>query len=354
MANKNDFKGWGILFGILGVVLFSTKAILVKLAYRYEVDTLELLLFRMLFSFPFYLIILFLTKNSFKLFQIAKKLSFCTHFSSFFSSVAQLCNSKKPSTGYRIPNFRLIPKSLNEFKEKGIVQPQKRDFLWVLLFGFLGYYLASYFDFLGLNYIKAGLERIILFVYPTIVVLLGFLFFKRSITKPQALAIGITYLGILIIFWNEVDISGSKTLWGGFLVLLSAIAYAAYLVGSGWLIPKYGVLRFTCYAMLVSTFCVVVHYALQGNWKLWNFPMPVYGYSIMMAIFSTLLPSFLVSASIKRLGASNFSILGSLGPVSTILLAYAFLGEELTYLQLSGMMVVIFGVTFLSLPGKRE
>lgn len=300
MANKNDFKGWGILFGILGVVLFSTKAILVKLAYRYEVDTLELLLFRMLFSFPFYLIILFLTK------------------------------------------------------EKGIVQPQKRDFLWVLLFGFLGYYLASYFDFLGLNYIKAGLERIILFVYPTIVVLLGFLFFKRSITKPQALAIGITYLGILIIFWNEVDISGSKTLWGGFLVLLSAIAYAAYLVGSGWLIPKYGVLRFTCYAMLVSTFCVVVHYALQGNWKLWNFPMPVYGYSIMMAIFSTLLPSFLVSASIKRLGASNFSILGSLGPVSTILLAYVFLGEELTYLQLSGMMVVIFGVTFLSLRGKRE
>ncbi len=300
MANKNDFKGWGILFGILGVVLFSTKAILVKLAYGYEVDTLELLLFRMLFSFPFYLIILFLTK------------------------------------------------------EKGIVQPQKRDFLWVLLFGFLGYYLASYFDFLGLNYIKAGLERIILFVYPTIVVLLGFLFFKRSITKPQALAIGITYLGILIIFWNEVDISGSKTLWGGFLVLLSAIAYAAYLVGSGWLIPKYGVLRFTCYAMLVSTFCVVVHYALQGNWKLWNFPMPVYVYSIMMAIFSTLLPSFLVSASIKRLGASNFSILGSLGPVSTILLAYLFLGEELTYLQLSGMMVVIFGVTFLSLPGNRK
>ncbi|BFP43010.1 DMT family transporter [Flavobacteriaceae bacterium GF1] len=300
MANKNDFKGWGILFGILGVVLFSTKAILVKLAYRYEVDTLELLLFRMLFSFPFYLIILFLTK------------------------------------------------------EKGIVQPQKRDFLWVLLFGFLGYYLASYFDFLGLNYIKAGLERIILFVYPTIVVLLGFLFFKRAITKPQALAIGITYLGILIIFWNEADISGSKTLWGGFLVLLSAVAYAAYLVGSGWLIPKYGVLRFTCYAMLVSTFCVVVHYALQGNWKLWNFPMPVYGYSIMMAILSTLLPSFLVSTSIKRLGASNFSILGSLGPVSTILLAYVFLGEELTYLQLSGMMVVIFGVTFLSLPGKRE
>jgi len=300
MAKPIALKGYGVLFGILGVVLFSTKAILVKLAYRYEVDTLELLLFRMLFSLPFYFIILGITSK------------------------------------------------------KSMQKSSRKDFLWIILFGFLGYYLASYFDFLGLNYIKAGLERIILFVYPTLVVLLGFLFFKQRITKPQTLAIGITYLGVLIIFWSELDLSGNETLWGGFLVLLSAITYASYLVGSGWLIPKYGVLHFTCYAMIVSTICVIVHYSFVGDWKLWDFPLAVYAYGILMALFSTLIPSFLVSESINRLGASNFSILGSLGPVSTIILAYLFLEEKLTYIQLLGMFVVIAGVTFLSIRNRTK
>lgn len=300
MSAKNEYRSLGILWGILGVVLFSTKAVLVKLAYEYEVDTLELLLFRMLFSVPFYIIILLYIQG----------------------------------------------------KKKHI--PARKDMLWIVLFGFLGYYMASYFDFLGLNYIKAGLERIILFVYPTIVVVLGYVFFKDRISKPQSIAIGITYVGVLITFWSEVDFSGSKTLWGGFLVLLSAITYASYLVGSGWLIPKYGVLRFTCYAMLVSTACVLLHYSFNGDWDLWNFPIQVYVYGILMAIMATLIPSFLVSESIKRLGASNFSILGSLGPVSTIILAFIFLGEQLTYVQLLGMFVVIGGVTYLSLKGKSK
>ena len=300
MANTTSYRSMGIILGILGVVLFSTKAILVKLAYRYEVDTLELLLFRMLFSVPFYVGILWVIQR----------------------------------------------------KEKRI--PTKKDGFWILIFGFLGYYLASYFDFLGLNFIKAGLERIILFVYPTIVVLLGYLFFKDRISKPQAIAIGITYIGVLITFWSELEFSGNKTLWGGFLVLLSAITYASYLVGSGWLIPKYGVLRFTCYAMIVSTFCVLLHYSFQGNWQLWHFPWQVYLYGILMAIIATLIPSFLVSESIKRLGASNFSILGSLGPVSTIVLAFIFLDEKLNALQILGMLVVIAGVTYLSIKGKAR
>ena len=300
MGIGTEGKRVGILYGILGVVLFSTKAVLVKLAYQYDIDTLELLLFRMLFSLPFYLSILFLTYK------------------------------------------------------KGQSKVTSKDVLWIFLFGFLGYYLASYFDFLGLNYIKAGLERIILFVYPTIVVVLGYLFFKEKLTRIQAIAIGITYIGVLITFWSEVDFTGSRTLWGGFLVLLSAITYASYLVGSGWLIPKYGVLRFTCYAMIVSTLCVLVHYSVKGDWQLWSFPFIIYVYGILMAIVSTLIPSFLVSESIKRLGASNFSILGSLGPVSTILLAYVFLGERLSYLQLLGMLVVIGGVTYLSMSGRTK
>lgn len=294
-------KSLGIFYGIVGVILFSSKAVMVKLAYEYHVDTLDLLLFRMLFSLPFYLFILFLIRK------------------------------KKPS-----------------------IQINLKDYAWLFLFGFVGYYLASYFDFLGLNYIKAGLERIILFVYPTIVVFLSWLFFKQKITKVQSVAIAITYMGVVITFWSELDITGNGVLWGGFLVLLSAITYASYLVGSGWLIPKFGMLRFTCYAMIVSTTCIMAHYLIAGSWQLWEYPLPVYLYGFAMAILATLIPSFLVSASIERLGASNFSILGSLGPVSTILLAFVFLNERLTYWQLLGMMVVIFGVTYLSIQRKKR
>lgn len=294
-------KSLGILYGVLGVVLFSSKAVMVKLTYRYNVDTLDLLLFRMLFSLPFYIFILFLIRQ----------------------------------------------KSANTTIET-------KDFAWLFLFGFVGYYLASYFDFLGLNYIKAGLERIILFVYPTIVVFLSWLIFRQKITRVQFVAILITYVGVLITFWDELDISGNEVLLGGFLVLLSAITYASYLVGSGWLIPKFGVLRFTCYAMIVSTICIVMHYLVSGDWGFLDYPWPVYAYGLAMAIFATLIPSFLVSAAIERLGASNFSILGSLGPISTILLAFVFLDEKLTYWQLVGMLVVIFGVTYLSIQGKKR
>ncbi|MHA7862851.1 DMT family transporter [Flagellimonas marinaquae] len=294
-------KSIGVLYGVLGVVLFSSKAVMVKLAYGYHVDTLDLLLFRMIFSLPFYIFILFLIRK----------------------------------------------------KTANMIIGTK-DYVWLFVFGFVGYYLASYFDFLGLNYIKAGLERIILFVYPTIVVFLSWLAFKQKITKVQTIAILITYLGVLITFWDELDVGGNEVLAGGFLVLLSAITYASYLVGSGWLIPKFGVLRFTCYAMIVSTFCIVVHYLFAGDWGFTEYPWQVYAYGLAMAIFATLIPSFLVSAAIERLGASNFSILGSLGPVSTILLAYVFLDEKLTYWQLAGMSIVIFGVTYLSVQSKKR
>ena len=294
-------KSLGVFYGVLGVVLFSSKAVMVKLAYEYHVETLDLLLFRMLFSLPFYIFILFLIRK------------------------------KRPS-----------------------IEITTKDYAWLFLFGFVGYYLASYFDFLGLNYIKAGLERIILFVYPTIVVFLSWLFFKQKITRVQSVAILITYVGVVITFWSELDISGNGVLLGGFLVLLSAVTYASYLVGSGWLIPKFGVLRFTSYAMIISTFCIIIHYLFSGNWQLLDYPLPVYWYGLAMAILATLIPSFLVSASIERMGASNFSILGSLGPVSTILLAFVFLNERLTYWQLLGMLVVIFGVTYLSIQRKKR
>lgn len=294
MFKSTSAKRIGVVFAILGVVLFSAKAVLVKLAYTYNVDHLTLLLFRMVFALPFYLIIAFW---------------------------------KKPAQPSQI---------------------SRKDYLWLFLFGFLGYYLASLFDFMGLQYLKAGLERIILFIYPTIVVLLSWLFFKKKLTKMQSIAILVTYLGVLITFWDEIGIEGNSVYWGGFLILLSAITYASYLVGSGWLIPKFGALQFTSYAMIISTCFIFIHYVIQGNFDVFEYPKEVYYLGMAMAVFSTLIPSFLVSAAIERLGANTFSIFGSLGPISTIILAFIFLNEQITWLQAFGMLVVIAGVSLVS------
>ncbi|AUP77779.1 DMT family transporter [Flavivirga eckloniae] len=291
---------YGVLIGILGIVLFSSKAVMVKLAYRYHVDPISILLLRMLFSFPFYVVIAYLYRN----------------------------------------------------ENSGLVV-RKKDYAWVVFFGVIGYYLASYFDFLGLTYIKASLERIILFLYPTMVILLNRFFLKQPITKIQAGAIALTYLGIVIAFWDEVAISGNDTYIGGVLILLSAATYASYLVGSGWLIPKFGVMKFTAYAMIVSCTCVFVHYSIVNHVDLFNFSWQVYLLGFLIAVFATVIPSFLVSASIKMISSSNFAIVAGIGPISTIILAAVFLNEILTLLQLFGALVVIVGILLISLK-KRD
>ena len=293
-TNKQFWYGIGI--GVLGIVLFSSKAVMVKLAYNYEVDAIGILLLRMLFSFPFYIVIAYLYRN-----------------------------------------------------QNTIDKPNSKDYLWLVFFGFVGYYLASYFDFVGLTYIKASLERIILFLYPTIVLLLNKVFLKQPITKIQTIAILLTYLGIVIAFSDEVSISGSETYLGGFFILLSAITYASYLVGSGWLIPKFGVMKFTAYAMIVSCICVFIHYSITSETSLFDFSLEVYVLGFLIAVFATVIPSFLVSASIKMISSSNFAIVAGIGPISTIILAAIFLNERLTLLQFFGALVVIVGILFVSL-----
>ncbi|WP_152286501.1 DMT family transporter [Flavicella marina] len=295
---SKESKLLGVILAVLGVVLFSAKAVMVKLAYVYDIDSVSLLLLRMLFSLPVYLIIAFIVK----------------------------------------------PKNKSELKSM--------DYLWLLFFGFVGYYLASYFDFQGLNYIKASLERIVLFIYPTLVLLISRIFLKTKITKIQILAIIVTYLGVLLAFSGELDLSGSHLYKGVGLIFLSALTYAMYLVGSGWLIPKFGVVCFTAYAMIVSTVCVSIHYVATQDIDLLSYPKEVYYLGGMMAVLSTIIPSFLVSQSIKIIGSSNFSIVASIGPVSTILLAYIFLGEKLSFFQIVGTVVIILGITLVS-KGKK-
>lgn len=288
----------GYLIALLGVVLFSAKAVMVKLAYGYGVEAVTLLLLRMLFALPVYLVV----------------------------TAANISRAK----------------SRLNFKNFGSL----------LLFGFVGYYLASYFDFLGLKFIKASLERIILFIYPTIVLILSYFFLKKKIEARQVVAIGITYLGVWVMYYQEPDFSSESSLLGVGLILLSALTYASYLVGSDWLIPQLGSTLFTSLAMIVSCLCVIVHYSLVGDFNLITYPAEVYYLSIAMATLSTIIPSYLISYAIKLLGASDFSVMASMGPVSTIVLAWIFLGEELTLIQVAGAVVVIIGVYFVTQKRK--
>lgn len=281
----------GLVIGVIGVLLFSSKAVLVKLAYQYEIDPVSLLLLRMIFSLPFYILI------------------------------ALISGRKKNS-------------ALSK-KEYGIL----------ILFGFLGYYLASYFDFLGLQFIKASLERLILFLYPTLVVFISYFFLKQEIKRNQIIAIAVSYLGIFILFFSELSIASNNSVWmGSMLIFLSAVTYASYLVGSGWLIPKLGATRFTSYAMIVSCISVLLHYSFSVESSILSFRNEVYWLGLLMAVFATVIPTYLISYSIKSLGATNFSVLGGLGPVSTVLLAYLFLNEQLAPMQIFGAIVVVGGV----------
>ncbi|MGB2129231.1 MAG: DMT family transporter [Flavicella sp.] len=284
----------GIFLALIGVVLFSTKAIFVKLAYEYGVDTITLLLLRMLFSMPVYVVVLVF------------------------------------------------------LKKKTLISLKFKDYFWLFFFSFVGYYLASYFDFIGLRYIKAGLERVVLFVYPTLVLLLGRLFLKVKVTRAQLLAIVLTYIGVIIAFYNELSYGGNEVYIGVSFVFFSALTYAMYLVGSGWLLPRFGVLRYTSYAMLAATFCVFVHYLSVPTDSLFSYESEVYYLGGAMALFSTVIPSFFVSKAIKMIGSGNFSIIGSVGPITTLILANIFLGELFSSHQIIGTVIVITGVLLLS------
>ncbi|MEM6723613.1 MAG: DMT family transporter [Bacteroidota bacterium] len=291
----------GIGLAILGIVLFSSKAVFVKYAYtNYTVKPLDLLGFRMAFSLPAYLVILWRSK---------------------------------------------------------VVQPalvKRKDWIYLILLGCLGYYVASYFDFLGLQYVKASIERIILFIYPTFVLLINRWFLKIPITPRQIIAILLTYLGVLVTFWVDLDLEGQQILVGGALIMVSAVTYAVYLVGSGWYIPKFGTQKFTALTMTAAASAVFLHFLLENGFQLPYYPAGVYMIGIMIAVFATVLPSFLISEAIKRIGSSQFSIIAGLGPFSTILLATIFLGESLTILQILGTVLVIVGIIFSTEKMKKN
>jgi drug/metabolite transporter (DMT)-like permease len=292
----------GVLFAVAGVVCFSLRPIIIKLAYAYVVDPVTLLALRMLFSVP------------------------------FFAAIALWSRG------------RAAQRPL-----------ERRDVVAIIGLGLLSYYVASFLDFLGLQYISAGLGRLLQFIYPTVVVLLSALFLGKRATAREIIALVLTYFGLVLVFWHATGREQLDLWLGGSLVLASATCYAVYLVAGSEVISRVGSVRFTAYAMTVASMACIAQFFVLRPLSALDLPPAVYGLSIAMAVGSTVIPGFLVAEALRRIGANKVAIIGALGPVTAILLGYLGLDEIMTPLQIAGAAFVLIGVVAISLkPHARE
>jgi drug/metabolite transporter (DMT)-like permease len=292
--SKYNITWAGFALTFIGSVLFSTKAIIVKVAFdKTEMNALTLLTLRMLFSLPFYI------------------------------GAAWLAMRRKDAT-----------------KLTG------KQWFYIIFLGLFGYYLSSLFDFIGLQYVTAGLERLILFLYPTFAVLINMFVFGQHVSRIQRMALFLTYAGIAIAYIGElqIDIDNPEFLWGSFLIFLCSITFSVYIVGSGRMIPSVGATKFTAWAMMASTMGVFIHFALEGNVAEARQAADYWYYGILLAVLATVLPSFLIAQGMKRIGSNNVAIISAIGPVSTIIQAHFILGEHIFPAQVAGTLLVIAGV----------
>jgi drug/metabolite transporter (DMT)-like permease len=286
-------RSTGVACALLGAAGFSFKAVFIKAAYRYGVDAETLMALRMLYSLPLFLLL-----------------------------------------GLHATRAEPRPRPLG-----------RGDWRELFLLGVLGYYAASYLDFLGLRHISAALERVILFIYPTIVVLFIAWQQRRWPTPPQRVSLLLCYAGVVLAMLHDLQHQPGQVWVGGALVLGSAIAYAVYLLRAAPLLQQLGSARVAAGATsIASVLALLQFFALRPPATLFNQPWPVHALSVAMAVFSTVLPIWLVSEAIRRLGAGSTAIIGSLGPALTMLLAWAFLGEPMGALQILGALLVIIGV----------
>lgn len=296
-AKAGSGRAIGLAFAIGGAVGFSFKAILVKLAYRHGVDAETLLALRMAFSLPFFLAM----------------------------GVVASRRASRPLSA--------------------------RDWVWMAGLGLFGYYLASYLDFLGLDYISAALERLILFLYPTVVILLSAAFLGKRITRRMLAALALSYLGIALAVGHDLDVSGTAhdVALGGALVFASAVSYALYLMGNGEVVGRLGSARVTAYASSFACFFSLAQFvAMRPLAMVAGQAWQVYAYAGLMTVFSTVAPVWMVSEAIRRLGAGPVSLTGTLAPAITMLLGWLILGERIGVFQLAGMAMVVAGVAVMA------
>ncbi len=227
----------------------------------------------------------------------------------------------------------------------------RRDWLALAALGLGGYYLASLLDFLGLQYIPAGVGRLIIFVYPTIVVLLSFLFLGKQPSWREILALGITYSGIALVLSERLGETPEQRqfLFGAALVFASALSYAVYLVAGSALVQRVGSGRFTAYTMIASTVPAVLQFAVLESPAALDLPGNVWGYVVLIATVCTVLPVLFVAEALRRIGATHFALIGALGPVITVLADFALLAGPFGATQLVGGALVISGVLLVSL-----
>lgn len=228
-----------------------------------------------------------------------------------------------------------------------------RQWLALLGVGMAGYYGASILDFWGLMYISAGLERLILFTYPSLTLLLGICFFGKHLGWRELAALLVTYTGIAAAFAHDLQLADDTgTIWlGAGLVFASSLSYAIYLVGGGELIARLGSGRFTALAMAVATGATLLHYLVARPWgEVLGQPWQIYVLAAGMALFSTVIPVFMQSAAIKQIGAARASMVGMLGPIATLTMGWLLLDEPLSTWQLGGALLVIAGVAMI---GKK-
>ena len=283
----------GLALALAGSIAFSGKAIIVKLAYRHGVDAVTLIMYRMLFAAP------------------------------LFALIAWWSGRGKPALS-------------------------RRDWLGILGLGVSGYYLASFLDFLGLQYISASLERLILYLNPTIVLVLGLLFFKKQVTLRQLLAISVSYAGVLVVFGHEVSFESRNVPLGTALVFGSAVSYAVYLVYSGELVQRLGSLRLVGWASLVAcAFCIGQFFVLRPVSAAVVAPEVIW-LSVLNATLCTVAPVLMVMMAIERIGATLAAQTGMVGPLSTLLMGVAILGEPFTPWIAAGTVLVLTGVWLLA------
>ena len=288
----------GFVLAALGAMAFSGKAIIVKLAYRYGVDAVTLIMYRMLFALPIFAVMAW-------------------------------------------------------WASRGKAALTRKDWLGVLGLGFTGYYLASFLDFAGLAYISASLERLILYLNPTLVMLLSLVLYRRRTSARQVIGMAISYSGVVLVFGQEISLQGQEAAWGALLVFLSAVSYAIYLVYSGEMVRRLGSLRLVGLASTVACLLCLLQFVLLRPISAAAVAPEVIWLSLLNATLCTAVPVLMVMMAIERIGASLTAQTGMVGPMSTILMGVLILGEPFTAWVAAGTVLVIAGIFVFTRVGRQ-
>jgi drug/metabolite transporter (DMT)-like permease len=287
---------------LAGVVLFSAKSVFAKMVYEYKVNPVSVIYLRMLIALPLIAIIGFWYEKKHKADNVNWK------------DVAQ-----------------------------------------VVLISLLGYYISSILDFVGLLYVEAAIERLILFLYPTMVIILSAVFMKKKITIYQIIAIVVSYIGLIIAFADKLMIKNSNLFWyGAVLIVLSSLTYAIFLVLSDGLIARLGSTRFTTIAVLTMSIGIILHAMVTGKANIYGYNSQVYINCALMAILSTVIPVYMFNYAIEKLGSSNVSIISCAGPICTLVYSSFLLSERITIFQILGTFVVMGAILFMYYRKKQE